>query len=1082
MICAACGRANRDDARFCDECGARLGAAAGAAPSAPPRTRLSDDLLASRSALEGERKQLTVLFADVKGSLALADSTGAEDWYGILDRFFQIMTQGIARFEGTVNQYAGDGLMALFGAPIAHEDHAQRACYAALYLQQQLRRLSNELRMSRGLDFSVRMGLNSGEVVVGAIGDRGFMDYTAQGPTVGLASRMEQLAEPGRIYLPGHMAKLVQGYFTLDEIGSFEVKGITAPVRVFELTGLGPLRTRFDRSQARGLSKFVGRGRELTVLESTFERVCGGRGAVVGVIGEPGAGKSRLCFEFVERARARGVPVREAHGVSHGRLLPLLPVVELLRGYFDVTEHDPSRVARNKIAGALLLLDRTLEPALPAVFDLLGIADDRGTAAPSGERRERQLLDVARRLIRGNGTPGIIVVEDLHWIDPATEAFLEAMIEACVDTPTLLLVNFRPEYRPPWQARDYHLPLPLEPLADDAQHALIADLIGGDASLGALAERLRARTRGNPFFLEEVVQSLVERGLLVGRRGAYELVDPAARIEIPATLHAVLSARIDRLGEVDKHVLQSAAVIGKRVRESVLEAVADVDGSAVGEALGRLVAAGFVDVEALLPEAEYVFRHPLTRDVAYASQLAERRSARHARAARAIIAAEPERTDERAALIAHHWEHAGEPALAARSYRRAAERAGLGHATKSFAHWAKVRELAKAAPATPATDEDGAAACAQLLLVGARTGLPAADIDLLFADGTELAQRAGNVDARARLLAAYGGHRMLARCDFETARPRVEEARRLAEQGGDLPTRIMAGLLSGQVLAWGGAFADALESVETTLPLCGSDWDVGTELIGYSPRFAIGFYQVVSLVYLGRTAAAHAALDVLLAWALPTDDRFLHCSGLSLAALAICLEGNESAALGHARRALALAEESDLAGLRLLAHREVGRALVQTGQWKEALTVLEHAVALLRAFDTYRVVEPQIRGYLAETYAALGKADLARAESVRAMSAAARGGSHLQSETLLSRIRVLLALDGAAAVPETSGLAERALLLTGQSGAVRQLPLVHMEQARIAHAAGDAAAAERSHAAAREQFTAMGLTQLAARL
>src|SRR5262245_5266749 len=325
MRCAACGRANRDDARFCDECGARLGAGTPGSPPGPPRTprRLGREVLASRSALEGERKQLTVLFADVKGSLALAGSTGAEDWYGILDRFFQIMTQGIARFEGTVNQYAGDGLMALFGAPIAHEDHAQRACYAALYLQQQLRRWANELRMSRGFDFSVRMGLNCGEVVVGAIGDARFPDYTAQGQTVGLAARMEQLAEPGRIYLPGHMAKLVQGYFMLDEIGAFEVKGVTEPVRVFELTGLGPLRTRFDRSQARGLSKFVGRHRELAALDEVFERVRAGRGAVVGVVGEPGAGKSRLCFEFTERWRARGVPVREAHGVSHGRLLPL---------------------------------------------------------------------------------------------------------------------------------------------------------------------------------------------------------------------------------------------------------------------------------------------------------------------------------------------------------------------------------------------------------------------------------------------------------------------------------------------------------------------------------------------------------------------------------------------------------------------------------------------------------------------------------------------------------------------------------------------------------------------------------------
>jgi class 3 adenylate cyclase/tetratricopeptide (TPR) repeat protein len=1076
VTCAACGHANRDRAKFCEECGARLeGTTETPAPAGPrPPRQLGDDVLGSRSALEGERKQLTVLFADVKGSLAMADSTEAEAWYGILDRFFQLMAQGVARFEGTLNQYAGDGIMALFGAPVAHEDHAQRACYAALYLQQQLRRYGNELRMSRGLDFSVRMGLNCGEVVVGAIGDPRFLDYTAQGPTVGLAARMEQLAEPGRIYLPGHMAKLVQGYFTLDEIGSFEVKGLTEPVRVFELTGLGPLRTRFDRSQARGLSTFVGRAREFSALDAAFEQVTAGRGRVVGVIGEPGAGKSRLCFEFAERCRARGVPVHEGHGVSHGRLLPLLPVAELLRSYFDVTEHDPSRVARNKIAGALLMLDRDLETALPVVFELLGIADaERPAVAQAGERRQRQLVDVVRRLVRSTSRPSVILVEDLHWIDPGTQAFLEATVEACLDTPTLLLVNFRPEYVASWTGRPYYTPLALEPLSGDAQRALVTELIGADPSLGTLPERLRERTRGNPFFVEEVVQSLIERGLLVGRRGAYELVDPAAAIDIPPSLHAVLAARVDRLDDADKHVLQSAAVIGKRVRESVLRAVADVEGTAVTDALHRLVAAGFLDVEALLPEAEYTFRHPLTREVAYGTQLGERRAERHRRAAHA---------DEQAPLVGHHWEHAGEAALAARAYRRAAERAGLGHAAESLAHWGKVRELAKAAPPSRDTDDDGAAACAQLLLVGARAGSPADDIETLFTEGSELARRSDNLEARVRLLAAYGGYRMLARCDFEVARTHTDDAVRLAEKTSDRATRIMAGLLSGQVLAWGGAFAEALRTVERTLPLCGTDWDIGAELIGYSPRFAIGFYRVVSLAYLGRTADARAARDGLLAWALSTDEPFLQCSALSNAALVAALEGDEPVALGYARRAFELAEQSGLAGLRLLSHREVACALVQAERWTEALPVLERAVGLLRTFDAYRVVEPQIRAFLAETYAALGHDAAARAESVRAHDAAVHGGAHIQTEVLLSRIRVLLTLDGAAAAPEATTLLARAATLTDETGARRQAPVLAEERARIAHAAGDTAACDAALAEARQRYAALGLDRLAARV
>jgi class 3 adenylate cyclase len=1082
MTCATCGHENRDRARFCDECGARLDVSSPPAPPRRPR-QLRDDLFASRSALEGERKQLTVLFADVKGSLAMAGHMGAEEWYGILDRFFQIMTQGIARFEGTVNQYAGDGLMALFGAPIAHEDHAQRACYAALYLQQQLRRYGNELRMSRGLDFSVRMGLNCGEVVVGAIGDARFMDYTAQGQTVGLAARMEQLAEPGRIYLPGHMAKLVQGYFTLDEIGAFEVKGVADSVRVFELTGLGPLRTRFERSRARGLTKFVGRIDELGLLEAAFLDVARGRGRVVSVAGEPGAGKSRLCFEFAERCRARGVPVREAHGVSHGSLLPLLPVVELLRGYFDVTEHDPPRIARNKVAGALLMLDRELEPALPVVFELLGVADAERPAAPVAvERRQRQLMDVVRRLIRGVGRPAIILVEDLHWIDPGTEAFLEATIEACLDTPTLLLVNFRPEYRAPWRDQPYHHSIALEPLDDAAQRALIADLIGTDQSLGTFPDRLRERTRGNPFFVEEVVQSLVERGLLVGRRGAYELVDPAATIEIPSSLQAVLAARIDRLDEVDKHVLQSAAVIGKRVRESVLRAVAEVDDTAVADAVHRLVASDFLEVEALLPEAEYVFRHPLTREVAYASQLGERRGTRHARAARAVLDAEPERADELSALVAHHWEHAGEPALAAHAYRRAAERAGLGQAAQSLAHWAKVHELAKAAPPGRDTDELGAIACAQRLLIGARAGLPAADIDALFAEGTELARRADNLDSRVRLHVAYGGYTMLARCDFEVARPHVEEAMLLAEQGAERSTRIMAGLLCAQVLTWGGAFSRALQFVDHTLATCGSDWDVATGLVGYSPRFGVVFYQTLSLAYTGCTAEARGAVNGLLGWALSTDERFLQCSALALTARWAVLEGEETVALGHARRAFELAEQMGLAGLRLLAHGELGSALALAERWTEARAVLENATKLLGTFDTYRVVEPQIRAKLAETYARLGEPARARDESARAVDIAARAGAYLQTEALLSRGRVLLAVDGGAAADAATALVDRAAVLAWQGGARRQEPVLAEERARIAHARGEGAECDRQLAEARRLYDLLALPRHRARV
>jgi class 3 adenylate cyclase len=341
--CPTCGAANRPSAKFCRKC--RVPLAAGEPP--PPRPvaaytprHLAEKILTSRSALEGERKQVTVLFADVKGSMELAERVDAEAWHGIMDRFFAILTDGVHRFEGTVNQYTGDGIMALFGAPIAHEDHAQRACFAALQLRDALQAYARELKREQALQFSTRIGINSGEVVVGRIGDDLRMDYTAQGHTVGLAARMESLASPDTIYLTQATADLCDGYFELADLGAFSVKGNSGQVHVHELRGVGALRTRFDVSRARGLSRFVGRGDEMEVLDRALERARRGHGQVVGVVAHAGVGKSRLCFEFVERHRARGGFVNQGQAVPHGRNIPLLPLMQAFRAYYGISEQD----------------------------------------------------------------------------------------------------------------------------------------------------------------------------------------------------------------------------------------------------------------------------------------------------------------------------------------------------------------------------------------------------------------------------------------------------------------------------------------------------------------------------------------------------------------------------------------------------------------------------------------------------------------------------------------------------------------------------------------------------------------------
>ena len=619
-VCAACGAANSPEQKFCGECGTKLSPdiARARLPSPDSYTpkHLAEKILISKAALEGERKQVTVLFADLKGSMELLADRDPEEARTILDPVLERMMEAVHHYEGTVNQVMGDGIMALFGAPLAHEDHAVRACYAALRMQETVRRHAEGVRRSEGLLVQIRVGLNSGEVVVRAIGSDLHMDYTAVGQTTHLAARMEQLAAPGTTLVSAESLRLAEGYVQVKALGPVTVKGLPEPVEVYELIGAGQARTRLQAAALRGLTRFVGRDAEVEHLRRVLDQAGAGRGQVVAILGEAGVGKSRLTYEFTHSHRVQDWLILEASSVSYGKATSYLPVIDLLKGYFKIGDRDDHREMREKVAGKLLILDRTLEPLLLPLLALLDVpVDDPNWQAMDPAQRRHRTLDAVKRLLlrEAQVQPLLVVFEDLHWVDGETQALLDSIVESLGSARLLLLVNYRPEYEHRWGSKSAYSQLRLDTLAADSAAELLAGLLGPDPALAPLTQMLVKR--GNPFFLEETVRALVETGALVGERGAYRLTRPVETLQVPARVQTILAARIDRLPMEEKQLLQAASVIGKDFPYSLLAAIAEQPDDILRRSLAHLQEAEFVYETQLFPDLEYTFKHALTHEV-----------------------------------------------------------------------------------------------------------------------------------------------------------------------------------------------------------------------------------------------------------------------------------------------------------------------------------------------------------------------------------------------------------------------------------------------------------------------------------
>jgi class 3 adenylate cyclase/tetratricopeptide (TPR) repeat protein len=985
--CANCGAQLSATAKFCSECAHPAGPAAApapqrfAAPDAYTPKHLAERITNSKAALEGERKQVTVLFADLKGSMELLADRDPEEARKILDPVLERMMEAVHRYEGTVNQVMGDGIMALFGAPLAHEDHAVRACYAALRMQEAVKQYAEEVRRSHAVVVKIRVGLNSGEVVVRAIGSDLHMDYTAVGQTTHLAARMEQVADPGAIVITPETLALAEGYVEVKPLGPVPVKGLVDAVEVYEVTGAAPARTRLQASALRGLTRFVGRDAELEQLRRSQQLAANAHGQIAAVVGEAGVGKSRLVHEFTHSHHLQGWLVLESASVSYGKATSYLPVIDLLKGYFKIQDRDDLREIREKVTGKLLTLDRALEPTLPALLGLLDVpVDDASWQTLDPAQRRQQTLDAVRRLLlrESREQPLLLIFEDLHWIDGETQALLDSLVESLGSARLLLLVNYRPEYQHTWSSKTYYSQMRLDPLPAKSAGELLDALLGDDPGLTSLKQLLVRR--GNPFFLEETVRTLVETKALAGERGRYRLMQPVQALQVPPTVQAMLAARIDRLPPEEKRLLQVASVIGKDVPLALLEATAGLPDEALHRGLDHLQAAEFLHESGFYPDLEYSFKHALTHEVTVGGLLQERRRELHGRIVDAIETIHRDRLGEHTERLAHHALR-GELRDKAVHYLR---QAGLKAAARSLPDargwFEQALGVLEALPESRSTLEQAFDIRLDLRPVLNNLGEVRRAMERTR-EAETIAERLKDDWRRGRVCALVTNiHSLLG--DPDEALVTGTRALEIAGRLGDAKLRILSTSYLEQAHYYRGEYERVVELATDNLAALPAEWVHEYFGMGAPPSVWDRAWQVMSLAQLGRfaEAAKHEAEGIRLAE--PTR----HASTVSLAYFAAgtlhLLKGDWAKARSVIERWIVVVRTGNVALQLPWAVASSAWPIAQLGEASEALERLWEGEQLVN-----RLAETGISGIRGWAYQSLGRAclQLGRLDEARSL-------------------------------------------------------------------------------------------------
>ena len=806
MECPNCGAKIPLGKKFCGECGHKLEippeqpAQAPALDYANPISytpkHLADKILTNRSAIEGERKLITVLFLDVANFTGMSEALDPEEVHQIMDGTFKILMDEIHKYEGNINQFTGDGVMALFGAPLAHEDHAQRACYASLSIQNALKAYAKKISEGYGVDFKARIGLNSGSVVVGAIGDDLRMDYTAKGDTTNLAARMESMAEPGSVLLTASTQRLVEDYFDLRSLGKIPVKGKTEPQEVYELMGVSSVVTRLDASVARGLTRYIGREREMESLMACYEKVQAGLGQVVGIIAEAGVGKSRLVLELRTRLPEDNTYL-EGHCLPYGSSIPFLPLLDILRSFFDIQEGEPETLSKEKMRRKTLGLHEKLMDALPAFQDLLcpPAEDESWSNLEPKEKRLKTFEAMRDLLIRlSQDRPLILMVDDIHWADKTSEEFLDYFIGWLANTRILLLLLYRPEHTHPWGSKSYYSQIRLDQLSEGTSAELVQSILEGGEVVPGIMELILTRAAGNPLFMEELTKTLLESGAIKKDNHKYVLDVEASDVHVPDNVQGIIAARMDRLKDNIKRTMQVASVIGRDFAFSILQTITGMQDELKAHLLD-LQNLEFIYEKSIFPELEYIFKHAVTQEVAYDSILMQRRRELHAKIGLAIETIYGERLEEFYEMLSHHYSRSDELEKSYLFSRLSGDKAIRNNsAWESFGYYKEAVGALKSTPDEAKSKKRQLEVLHLMLVPMILLGFPEESLSILQ-EGAELSKELGDRKSLIRFYTNTGlyysnrgdptqGNRYSSRA-FEEAEA-IQDVETLAQSGPDL--------------------------------------------------------------------------------------------------------------------------------------------------------------------------------------------------------------------------------------------------------------------------------------------------------